>query len=300
MRQTRIGWIYLLASQRLILIFRKWLTEQLFPHTKNTQKWLLLIGGIGAGAILLAYPHLIGWIFPMQTATYLYTSFDEPFSRLRLLLLGGYLLLPTLFVSLSLRNNRSKYTSIWLLAASYIACCFLIFVGWWLNSIVPSVALLAYLLIAATSEELLKIINTYRLFHTSSDSILNDILPYSLLSAYGFAWLENIVYLVSHLNAWIFSDTFLSLLIWRGIFGFLLHGIFSGSIAYLLQKYLHTSTRKAVWAGFLLWIGLHVLYNALLSYNISRGIVFYLLLTYAGTTYFLYNSHRLYAPKLDI
>lgn len=129
MRQTRIGWIYLLASQRLILIFRKRLTQQLFPQTKNAQKWLLLIGGIAAGAILLAYPHLIGWVFPTQTAIYLYTSFDEPFSRLRLLLLGGYLLLPVLFVGLSLRNNHNKYTSIWLLAASYIACCLLIFSG---------------------------------------------------------------------------------------------------------------------------------------------------------------------------
>lgn len=326
MRQTRVWWIYLIGSQRLMLTLRQRLTEQLFPQTKTSKKRLLLAGGMSAWVLLIIYPKLISFIadlLQVSASSFLYTSLTAPFDRIRAWIFCLYLLVPVLGIAFFFHKKSSSSFSYTLLFGAYGIGCVIIFLGSRFNMLVPALLLVGYLCIAASSEELLKFLSTYRLFHAGkTQSFLNDLLPYSLLSAYWFARFENIIYLlwqISH-TAWAVavSDTFLSLSLGRGIFGFLLHGIFSWSIAYIIQKhmswqhyiswqhwYIGSSQRsflrsqKRIVLGFVMWVLLHFLYNTLLSYNLWRGVGIFLLLTYAWTTYFLYNSNRLYIPNLS-
>ncbi len=293
MLQTATARAYLIGSQLIMLTIRRWLTSQLFPHTKITRQRSLLVWWIIAAILLLAYPYLIQRIFPQHATDYLYTSLTTPFGRERIALFGVYLLLPVLVLILTFRNHEHRI----LIISSYMICCGLFLVAQQVNSISMGRLVFGYLLIVATSEEFLKLLNTTHIFDATSPLMLNDLLPLSLLSAYGFARFENIIYLAGHIAPGIFSESFLSLLIWRGIFGFLLHGIFSWTVAYMLQKHLKISLSKGLSLWLLLGIALHFIYNTLLTFNIGRWIIIYMLLAYAGTTYFLYHSHRLYIPN---
>ena len=126
------------------------------------------------------------------------------------MLFGGYLLLPVLVLIFTFRNHNKHRT---LIISSYVICCVLFLVAQQANNISVERLVFGYLLIAATSEEFLKLLNTTHIFHTTSPLMLNDLLPLSLLSAYGFARFENIIYLAGHIAPGIFSESFLSLLI---------------------------------------------------------------------------------------
>lgn len=295
MLQTATARAYLIGSQLIMLTIRRWLTSELFPNTKITKQRSLLIWWVIAGILLLAYPYLIQRVFPQHTTDYLYTALTVPFGRERVALFGGYLVVPVLLLILTLRNHTEHRT---LIISSYLVCCALLLIAQQANSISIGRLVFGYLLIAATSEEFLKLLNTTHIFHSTSPLMLNDLIPLSLLSAYGFARFENIIYLAGHVAPGVFSENFLSLLIWRGIFGFLLHGIFSWTVAYMLQKYLKISLSKGLFLWLLWGISLHFIYNTLLTFNIGRGIIVYMLLAYAGTTYFLYHSHRIYVSHI--
>ena len=156
---------------------------------------------------------------------------------------------------------------------------------------------LGYLLLA-TNEEILKILWGY-LSYIREHLTRNDLILYSILVAVWFAFGENIIYLMR--DAW-WAQWWTSLSIGRWLTGFLVHAIFSGSIAYMYMKLSSNKTFEnnkirsffLFLFSFFLGLVLHLSYNLLLHYGIILGYLLYIIWGYLLLSYLFYRSDRVY------
>lgn len=122
----------------------------------------------------------------------------------------------------------------------------------------------------------------------------NDLILYSITIALGFAFAENLIYLIIQTQS---AAEATSLALSRWLTWFLWHAIFTGSIWYIASQYSGSNTWKnisryilALIAG----IGLHLIYNLFLHYGIVGWFLLYIILWYALLSFLFYKSDRVY------
>ncbi|UFX83186.1 PrsW family glutamic-type intramembrane protease [Candidatus Absconditicoccus praedator] len=128
--------------------------------------------------------------------------------------------------------------------------------------------------------------------------IKTDIIAFSILSGIGFAFFENIVYLISSIKGEDFLVAItggISLLIARGLIGFLMHIIFTGSIG-TIQSFYNNKKNMLIFLslGVFTGVSLHYTYDILLSKGFGFVIIIFLILGYFYSTFLFYKSDRLY------
>jgi len=156
-------------------------------------------------------------------------------------------------------------------------------------------SILLYYSIVAWSEELMKY---FSWISFSSFSLLqSDAIIRAILLALWFSFLENIIYALPVLDslgqAW-------SVIINRWATGYLMHSIFTGTIAYLAIKRSKKSLidRWTLWAlG--VWVGLHLFYNLIVSQHIARLLIPLLIWGYGLLSYLLYASDSVYLKEFS-
>jgi len=115
-----------------------------------------------------------------------------------------------------------------------------------------------------------------------------DIIIFAILSALGFAFIENIVYT--------FRAGSLSVALSRNLTTVVMHTLFTGMIAYLISC---TSKKNRLrYAGaFIIGMCMHRAYDGLLGLDNGRITAAIILIGYFGVSFLLYKSDRLYLPK---
>ena len=300
--------LLLLPIQRLILTIWLWITEHLF-HRKGKRSALrttLAIGTLCAGSLLL-YPYLVGYI-GLDYADYTMTSLYPSVQLLGIFLLYLLVIITINHGASSLRAKRSGSVAIsWNNNQTTSMIFFLkeillrILILWWGYLILGNITIapiFVYYLLVAASEEGLKYLSSISLYKkrqfTPSDLIL-----FAMLTALGFAFIENIIYMLQHtqslgsIGAQLAWGT--TILISRWFVWFLVHLLFTGTIAYLSVLGLKRSN-SLFWLFGALIVGilLHMSYNILLHYNITFAILLYLLAGYFLLSWLFYKSDGVY------
>lgn len=288
-------WILLLIIIN-ILILNIWLriTGHVFRWQKKDRIVRTSLGiGIFSAASLWIYPNLleITWYSHLNYSLSTYPPYTAIIGITLYLLI--ILIINKLFTK-KLTRNHLRFKELFLL---------LLIIGWWYfflreMSITP---IIIYYLIVATSEEWIKYLSSLHIYKKSSFT-KSDLILFSLLVALGFAFFENIIYMLQDIQS---IHSFLQQIIWwtkilisRGLVGFLIHMLFTGVIAaislYAIQKKQHMGI---LFIALLTGIILHMWYNILLHYDISISIIFYIIAGYFLLSRLFWKSDSIYLER---
>ena len=144
---------------------------------------------------------------------------------------------------------------------------------------------ISILLLKAAGEEILKTASSQSLISHNAQ-YKSDVIIMSILAWLWFAIFENLTYFIIGWSRWQFFV--------RSITTSLLHGIFTWCIGYVLRRQSKTSFTGYIYA-YLIWIGLHSIYNLIISYSPIIWGITCMIWWYFLLTYLLYNSDRIYA-----
>jgi len=228
--------------------------------------------------------------FPKLASYFWFDSFtNHTFNWKVVFIFMGYLNALILFLSAILRSFSLKQILNLIVFNLFFIILFSIFKNLSLDTFVISVIL--YYLFVAYGEELIKNQLAF-IIDNKTWQLESDLLLYHILLAIGFAFWENIVYLVW----WIGFGTFISSLIgWLSIV--LLRGI--------LWFWAHTFYSSLVWMWNILWfitififillsMLVHYWYDIALYFNYKFIIPIFIVLVYAWVSYIFYKIDRLY------
>lgn len=267
--------LVLLPINRIILSAWLRITDHIFQRQGNKKviRTSVLIGAVSAGS-LFAYPYVLPYIQQSQAD---YTQLSNYPAWIIPALLGIYIIAITIintFFTKRLTPKRRVIKNFFLLAG-IVALSYLILGKFSVTDIV------LYYLLVAFSEEALKYLGGLTLFEKrrfgSSDLIL-----FAFLTTLGFAFFENLIYVADIINdktSWIqqlVGGT--TLIVARGLVGFIVHLLFTGSIAYLSVKAI--SNQKSflyLIPAFIVGLLLHLSYNVLLHRHVSIAIILYVI-----------------------
>ena len=278
----------------LILNIRLWITRQIFhisQKNKNTHivRTTLFVGIFVAFSIFV-YPYIIQY-FWYDMLNYLDTN-KYP-SREILWWIVWYSFIIFIFQMLFKRSTPSifwlKEVLLWILLL------------WWSYFLLHEfhvLPIIIYYLLVASSEEGLKYLSSAQIYK-KQHFMTSDLILYALLVSLGFAFFENIIYMIQSTQVIsLFSreiGAWTQILLSRGVIGFLVHMLFTGSIAtlsvYAIQKWKHFI--YLLWALFV-GIVLHMSYNIFLHYHITWIIIFYLIAWYFMLTWIFWKSESMY------
>ena len=254
-----------------------WLFQSTFHRKKNKRTIVLLILIMWAisTCAMLSYP-LIAQKLGVTMLTV------RTLSPQSLGFLIGYIgLIWLLFAFFGRKISTLRKVTIW--AVSFLALAWGVILGY----VTLPVGLVLYFLITAGAEEFLKF-TVGQSFFAQFRVSANDLILFAILSALGFALIENIVYLFQNPSIW--------LAISRNLTTVIMHIIFTGLIAYIIT----TRGKKNMWRyiiAFLIGIGVHRAYNNLISYQSPLITAAIIIAWYFIFSYFLYKSDRIYLPK---
>lgn len=144
----------------------------------------------------------------------------------------------------------------------------------------------------ASAEEVMKISSSFTGRKSQDLSLNSDYISFALICWIGFGIIENIIYLYYTFNDWIASAG-----ISRIITNTLLHSLFSGSIGYGIYLFAKRRSRKYIWilvTWFIVWIGLHSLYNRSLTQSLLAINILLIIGGYYLLAFLLYQSDRLF------
>lgn len=284
--------LLLIPINIIILNIWLWLYDNIFwLGEKKTQLMIasIILWVISWGAVLL---------YPKLAIRMWYTSFDftQPDNIISLGIFVAFFLYSIWVVLISkLVSLYFKLSFTFIVSCLTFATIFflggIIFLKLWIE------ATIVYYLFVAVGEEFLK----FSLWLQLSEKWKlgdNDILIFCILAALGFAFVENLVYVIW----WISGQSLgIALVAWgwilvsRWVIGFLVHALFTWIIAFFIrQSYWWSSTIFRLAAWILLWVGLHYLYNLLLFSQFKFTIVIAIFFGYFALSYLFYNSDRLY------
>lgn len=257
-----------------LLILNVWLriSKTIFSQNDISKKtrWALLFWSIIA-ALLFFYPH-IAWMYESNTALFLTYCF-------------WWFIAVSLMVkqSLSVRSVLS-FIIFWILLRAIATVSPLLWV--WTG--------ILYYLLVAWSEELMKFFSSKPF--TTFSLLDSDIILRSILLALWFSFLENILYTIPALDSFIEAST---ILINRGATGYLMHSVFTGSIAYISRKFSKNTLiqRSTLWA-LALWTTLHLTYNIIVSQHIVWLTFLAIILAYWLLSYLFYTSESVYLREI--
>lgn len=289
--------LLLIPLNFLILNIRVWLTRNIFhisKKNKSTQfKRIVLLIGMFVAFSIFVYPSLVHY-FWYDTWNYLdianYPNIWVIWS------MCGYILIIFLFNNLLIRSFPNK---LWL--KEFILLIILLWWGYFLLNTWHILPMIIYYFIVASSEEGLKYLSSTQLYK-KQHFMASDLILYALLVALGFAFFENIVYMLqsaniaSSLTQQLANGTWI--LLSRGLIGFLVHMLFTGSIAALSISAIQKWNRILILFG-ALFIGilLHMSYNILLHYHVTWIIIFYLIAWYFFLTRIFRKNKGIYIEK---
>lgn len=270
---------YILAFLVNLLALNIWLWLFQSAFQRKQKKWLIalfivIMGVISTGA-MIAYPLLLRYI-------HLTTFSVSSLSLQSIVFLIGYIGIIGLLISLFGKKNSLKQ-KVFLWTVSFIALALWIAVGY----ITLPLWIILYFLCTAGAEEFLKL-SVGQSFFSQYGISKKDLLLFSILSAVGFALIENIVYL--------FQNPSIGLAVSRNLTTVIMHVIFTGVIAYIIM----TRGEKRRWRyviAFLVGMALHRCYNTFISYNNPIITAIMIIVWYFVISYFLYKSDRLYLAK---
>lgn len=272
-----MNYIIVFLINLLALNFRLWLFQSIFhrKQRKRTIFVLVLVMWIISACAMLAYPLLLEYVNV--------TTFSaESLSRQNIALLISYvgiiwLLLALFGKKLSLGHKLFIRSSAFLTLAVGIAI--------W--AIALPVWVILYFLCVAWAEEFLKL-SVGQSFFAQYNISKKDLLLFAILSAIGFALIENIIY--------VFYNPTVGLAISRSLTTVVMHILFTGTMAYIIAARSGKNRWRYILA-FLIGMALHRGYNTVINYQTPRMTAIIIILGYFIVSYFLYKSDRLYLGK---
>jgi len=190
--------------------------------------------------------YIIFGVLPSLTWLFYYLRKDvHPESNgnvIKIFLLGAFVTLPVFFIQIGLNSLLEKIAMPALLSS-----------------------LLYWFLVIALTEELFKfLVVKLKVIGSSELDEPLDIMLYMVISALGFAALENILYLFSPLDGISFADLInrtLMISFIRFIGATFLHTLCAGTIGYFLALGICKSQKRYLFTGFSIAVLLHGLYN---------------------------------------
>ena len=152
----------------------------------------------------------------------------------------------------------------------------------------PLIATIIGYTILASHEEILKF--SWSMFSYIRQHLTkNDLILYSIFIALGFAFAENIIYVIREAEG---ASVWLA--ISRGLTWFLGHAIFTWVIWFIATKLSGKKQILSIIWGIIVWVFLHTCYNLMLHYGIILGFLLFILWGYVLLTYLFYSSDRIY------
>ncbi len=283
--------LVLLPINRIILSVWLRITDHIFHRQGNKKivRTSVLIGMIAAWA-LFVYPHILVWIQQSQAD---YTQLANYPARIVPVVLGVYIIV-ILFIDSFLTHRltpRRRIIKNFFLLAGIIALSYFILGKFSVGDVV------LYYLLVAWSEEALKYLWGLTLFEKRRFSS-SDVILFAFLTALGFAFFENIIYVIDVISAkasllqQLIGGT--GLIISRWIVGFIVHLLFTWSIAYISVKAISQKSFLYLLPAFLVGLMLHLSYDLLIHRNISIAIILYVIVWYVLLSWLFYKSDSLY------
>ena len=289
---TIISFLILLPVSIAILNLWIWIFHNIFDIKKDKKdilKTTIILWLISWLSIIL-YPKLTSY-FDLNSLNF--TNYDNLWNFNLIFWFWIYLSWIVFLIRLFL---KLKPTNFFLLNFIIFSIIFLL---WWYisNEFITTTALIYYSFVALW-EEFIKYLIWVNFFEKRKISY-NDIIIFSILSAIWFAFIENIVYLIW--SIW-WKELMISLVWWgsliltRGIIGFLVHIIFTWNI---------WQFSKNIWKSFMIYLSLgitfgvllHYFYDVLLHNNYKFVILVALIWWYFWISYLFYTSNSIYVKE---
>lgn len=287
--------IFLFLLNYCIVSVRLRVSQQLFTNRSAYVSY-----GFGIGALIATWLAL----YPMLTKTLhleqlQYTLSSVPFNGVTAGYIYGAIVLLGISLVITRRGGSTfRFLISYVGIALVVLLCYLLLWRLWVGiSIV-------YFFVAASLEEAVKFTGSQLLTH-SRTTFPTDSILFALIVALWFAFLENCVYLRSSV-AWTPTTlqdigTGLGMVLSRGSISFLIHGVFTGSIAFLITRLVPLSSwfkKWMVYAGaFLIGVVLHAGWNLLLFYQLQGLLIVSIVWCYFLLTYLLYQSESVYLKE---
>lgn len=266
-----------------ILIINVWLriSQSIFAHQENQKKqYFALIVWWLTWVILFYYPQILAII---NKSELLFSQANTTLQSLPLFILYCSAAVVGLMLVIQRWLNR-RFIITYILTIILLSIIAIMVPTLWL----PSIFL--YYIFVAWWEELLKFFSSKSF--TWSSLLKNDIILWSILLALGFWFMENIFYTLSYLDEGIQA---FSVLITRWATGYLMHWVFTWTIALISWKYTKNKTiERTTILWVLIWIWIHVSYNIILYYKIIRLFMLIILGAYILLSYLMYSSDSVY------
>lgn len=152
-------------------------------------------------------------------------------------------------------------------------------------------------ILAATLEEAIKFFAGFKNFTPAKD-LVSDLLMRCMLSALGFALVENIVYLIQGVSTLFGAQQ--QLILWtkiifiRSLFGSRVHMLFVALLARGVMQQYKTHQRRRGAVGIFLGVTLHTLYNLSLQSASAIVLLSVLIVGYFVFSRLLFQTDRLY------
>lgn len=280
--------LFFLIINYAILLFRLRISKQIYRYPHETPKTWYAILIWSAVALTLYGVHLLFSAFGLSHLLYtLQSSIPTDVAIVR----SGILSLLSLLSRLCI-NKKLPSVQFFLFC---VAWCWVITMLHYITSHILALTFLYFFLVSSL-EEFWKITGSWSIEWSSSLFQRSTIL-YAILVGLWFAFMENILYLLSLREEFgIYSLLWFTISRWA--VSFIVHVVFTWSIAYIFSRFSNSQSRfiRAWWyvLWFFVWLMLHFWRNLLVNYWITRWIILSVLCSYIIISYLFFSSDRLY------
>lgn len=278
-----VQFIWFFVTLLLLIWFWTRFLNQIFSHLQQKRNWTFLFWGAVLVALLFFYEQLFTFFQRDKQLYFIREAISVPSVAGFL----GYWLLVVSGITLIFGHYKKK--KIWIqILVGVLSLLIVALVGVKLGF----TTLVLYYLLAAFTEEIFKFTLGNNKAEASLVSSRSQLLLFSLLIAFSFSIVENL------LAFWIqlFQGEMISsgMLLWRWLMASLVHCVATGLIALLLIKgkkiWLFWNYSVALFVGFLF----HSAYNLSLVFGLSWLAVLIAVLWGVGLSYLLFNLDELY------
>ncbi len=282
-------WLALIPINILILNIWIWLFKNIFDIQKNKTLWITILLGVISGLSIFFYEDIL-MFFSLSEIKF--TDHSNITDISPIIYFRAYLSLIIFIVRTFI--SKLKITNFFVL--NYTIFSVLFIWSWFLTNQYPNTpTFLIYYIFVAFGEEFIKYLFAINIFDENKITD-DDIILFCILSAIGFAFIENIVYLYN----WVQWETIINTLAWwtwilisRWLIWFLVHIIFTWNIG-LITKPNNKNLIPKIALGILIGSSLHYWYNVWLHNWYQIIILIALIVWYIWISYLFYNSDRLY------
>lgn len=291
-----ISLLILLPIGLLILNIWLWLFWNIFSITTHKNKFIIItiIMWLISWLSIVCYPYYLWYVWQNDL---IFTKWDTNLDTFEVVLsFWIYLSLIVIWFKLFF----FKINNYIFFLVNYIIFSVLFLSCWYFGLEKFANTILFYYMFVAIWEEFIKYL-LWVAFYEKFKLIDTDLLLFAILSAIGFAFVENIVYMY----AWL---TWKSLILWvlwwagvlitRWIVWFVIHILFTWNIWLIEVRWVSWW----YWLKFLLfvilwvalWVILHYSYDLMLYKGMKMVVILSLIFGYFWISYLFYNSDRIY------